>query len=74
MKTAWDKNIDYDLPKLCCRKLEKSPDFQLQDGKWFVFGNDTTVKPDQVKFCPFCGKKVMIFKRIKNEYGEKIYG
>lgn len=58
MKQAWDKNYEYELPKLCCEKLEQSPDFQLQDGIWFVFGNDEKRKPDEVKYCPFCSKSL----------------
>lgn len=64
MKTAWIKTkneeVEYDLPKLCCKKLEESHDIQLQDGKWLLFGNDMTVKPDIIKYCPFCSKRLKV--------------
>ena len=62
MQTAWshrkDGEYEYDLPKLCCRKLMKSYDFQFQDNKWLVFGNDMKAIPSTIFYCPFCGKKL----------------
>ena len=62
MKTAWINNTEYDLPDLCCEQLEKSPDMQLQDNEWFVFGNDEKRKPDKIYYCSFCGKKLKRYK------------
>ena len=64
------KEIWFDMKKnsreVCCQRLADEKEIGFQDGKWFCYG-DGVIQVNDIKYCPFCGKLLPIFKELDNE-------